>query len=1446
MDKAAVVATADEPPLTKSTDSDACVDEIECFPKQYDCRNNPIVADSYSKFEEEMIAIHMKELETKNVTVEQQQKLIQQQTQMTQEQYNNKLAITKLMIRQMNHHHHLQEQKYMHEIHSLRELFNLSEQQWKGRMNTMDEQLRQQQMNHAEIISELRNEVQQYNAQNQIFAAESKKTADDFEMARLELNELIESNQTIIHSLETKIDKQSNDLFAIRADTSAEKEEMELMVQSWMTQCEVLQQQVQDFQLDLTSAKTGIKDTSTMQDEIKASVEKMGQTYENVIEHVMEQIQEQSELQNTNYNHFQETQNKLQQVLEELDLTTKEKFGQIETNTTIHAGKMGSLDELYEKVNGTLVTLNQSLTTTDGHVADLKESMTAHTTTQAKIQVDVTGLQSIVAKLADASNNRFVRMESTFEGEINSVKDIKKEMLAALDANQERAKMIDSKIVIHSIQLGEISKEMKNMDTDISVMKDQHQSTQNECIELSSKIEIQNESQRLVNENVTKSITSLQSSSKDVEVRTSTIEKCIDTMTTRMDQFHADHSTTRGNFLEQHQNMETTVTDQLKVLAQQIDAIQKSTHVDIRNVADTLDKQIKVHQRKIEEYEAMLKILSAHSESTIHKHESIDANLSLLQAGISDTKQCIQKVDQEITLQLNEHITYAKSQLQHITDDVIPQQQESNNLLRARFVAMEGTVRDKQEKTSKETLARFDQLNENFATMNNTIDEICTAQEGTSTDFLEMKQSIEKLESDLGAVNESYSLEMARRSELQTKLCEIESSVEQQSAKAIEIEAALDSHVTETCKNQERLNMELNRSLTQVLSLSHMKEAMMKQITDCLTNLTVLDASKAEHAKKLTDLSMEMADHDAKIQTMSEENISKLRKTEDTLESYRVALDALKLDVQKQREVQKGVNDFVSESVASCTVSISAIDKRAISFDSQLDDIASNLLNHIKSSDEQMTKVLSSLEQMDDNRKNIELKLNESDLSMRDYQAKISQDTTKLQSFANDLKSTIDRHSDRLKTAKDARVVIRNDLKTLVDSMNEQFENVRSQVTEGKEKLSKYSESMMQTREELLAQIRDEPIGRGVDDDSLTKLEFLAGRVKLISENSKSVQEKVAALQDEFEQWKKNIDERMTIQINEVATKMEYTTGKFKATSDKTKQNHESIVEMQNTIAMYKSDQDHIEKTTELIEGIATKLDFLAGKLKTLNEQSKSTTVTIQTLENEVSQINKRQSEQQEQLKVELNEHEQVLTSAMASTISDAVNESVDDLQKEFKALNVAFEEVKAQRQLQREIPPQIIEDMRKEIDTMTQQLQAIELEQRAMKGTPPPLETALLPTTSAALVNQLKTDVDQLTFRVEQNANEINKTKAANEILANEVHGIQNRGEKYKKAMMKQHGQLKEFVSVTPTVKRTTGSHKVTVSASYHDSEAEEFHEARDSEDVHYSSSQIDHRDPE
>ena len=394
--------------------------------------------------------------------------------------------------------------------------------------------------------------------------------------------------------------------------------------------------------------------------------------------------------------------------------------------------------------------------------------------------------------------------------------------------------------------------------------------------------------------------------------------------------------------------------------------------------------------------------------------------------------------------------------------------------------------------------------------------------------------------------------------------------------------------------------------------------------------------------------------------------------------------------------------------------------------------------------------------------------------------------------------------------------------------MNEQLECVRGQMTENKDNFSTYLESMIQSHDELFC--------AGDDNETLLKVDLLAGRFKALNDNSKSMNETIAALQNDFGQWKNNTDQEMTSRLTEMMSKLEYITGKFKAMNDKAKQNYDSIIQMQDDMAKYKDEQDNNEKTTDLIEEISTKIDYLDGKFKSLNDNSKTTTATMQSLQEQVTQMSKQHTLEQELVKDKIKKNEQSISSAMASIPSeaaiklaeDAHNDTFRKLLAEFSDLKLAFEEIKSQQKVSDKPGNTILEDqvhvgkigdMKNEIDKIYAKIQNIELmQQTAQKAIPAQVDSSALP-------------VAQFSGQKKQYAEEgIN------------VHGIYDRQVTLRKGVAKHHGQLNEMMHVTPNVKRSNPSEIQT----YEIDEVEVYHEARDAEEIISDSSPVESRDQE
>jgi nucleoside 2-deoxyribosyltransferase len=144
--------------------------------------------------------------------------------------------------------------------------------------------------------------------------------------------------------------------------------------------------------------------------------------------------------------------------------------------------------------------------------------------------------------------------------------------------------------------------------------------------------------------------------------------------------------------------------------------------------------------------------------------------------------------------------------------------------------------------------------------------------------------------------------------------------------------------------------------------------------------------------------------------------------------------------------------------------------------------------------------------------KEIHTMLDQCELQHNDLQSKWDASDIKIRQRSMDADAGlactdgVDRHDDSLKTAKEARLVIRKDVKKLVESMNQQCDQLRHQIDEQKE----------------WCQNRDTIWNKNEHDAQQTKLEmtaklvYLAGRFKTLHEKLKEINENIVGIQNEI------------------------------------------------------------------------------------------------------------------------------------------------------------------------------------------------------------------------------------------------------------------------------------------------------------------------------------------
>jgi hypothetical protein len=82
------------------------------------------------------------------------------------------------------------------------------------------------------------------------------------------------------------------------------------------------------------------------------------------------------------------------------------------------------------------------------------------------------------------------------------------------------------------------------------------------------------------------------------------------------------------------------------------------------------------------------------------------------------------------------------------------------------------------------------------------------------------------------------------------------------------------------------------------------------------------------------------------LAAMQDETTIHQRNVDQLLEHSQQSLTTLSFKLQKEREVQKGVNGYISESFASCSTSLADMDQRTKENTARLDDVSNRMVEH--------------------------------------------------------------------------------------------------------------------------------------------------------------------------------------------------------------------------------------------------------------------------------------------------------------------------------------------------------------------------------------------------------------------------------------------------------------------------------------------------------------------
>lgn len=1192
------------------------------------------------------IAILKEELKTSEHDYHSKRAILEQEVAGNEIKYKNKIALFQNKFTALSEETRVSETNYKNEVAMVKEQLAATEQTWHSRLDRLeqslvlqkdsrdqeiatlvqhiqnqadelkvaraDTEMVKQSMTKEYLMLHMRFEVVQRTSEKRAKEAEEAKA--DFDRARFELNETLNKRHAAFRGLQKKMEEHAADILAVRDDGSADKEELEAMIQSWMGQHDILNNQVQELAQELKAAKEDILLATDERDDTIKSVQKMGQTWENLFENVLEQVQEQAD-EHKSFTALQGASNKaMEEKVNTHNTMFDDKLLDIELRLD-EQKKLISQNHHEKEVNAReIIALHQIMGASDEQTSNLERRVTEQAKAQSSAQVEFDGLNTVVEKLAEANSSRLYRLETDTEREFKELAGMKETLLSTLDDNTNRVKAVDNKIVIHSIQLGEMAQEIKQQGYEQTAMKCVNEKTQRDTTQIleSRKAEFDAlESQLLkevgdqkgVNNDLYKLLVDCTTATAEVDKKSAQLANNLADLAKRMDEQADEHNATRGDFEEGHISLGERIEERIVDVAKLMLQAKTQSKAELEAVKDEFKTTLQEHNASLTLHDAKLTTFGPQIQQLIQesKGHADDQNVAKEARAVirSDLKQLMAVMyeeDEKLRGQIENQGEVLKSKLAELLGAFAEHEQEHQKM-EIRVAKTDAATTDRQETALREMSSKMDVAQSHFEKLKTEVEEQTEAQllanearEAITTDLAKLSEAVE-------GHSENLSLKIEEHfADLKSKQRDLSVVLDKNEEEQRQLEAKLEKYNAEVREQQEVALRDIGAKMSATQSSLDDLQLKVGKQGDALK--TAKDA-RVVIRNDLKQLINTMHSQDGKLGRQIEETAAYLKQKrivfKTLLAKHEAEHSALEAKVEQYNAASKEHHVTVVQDVdAKLGLAKSNADELKCKAEKQIDDQSLAIGQFALQSD---------LEKLAE--------------ASRQQHEKLACQTDELvanlRAQHNELKVNCDKHE------------------------------VEQQELESK--LEKYSAAAKEEQTTLLRDIVAKV------DGSLLHADKLTSEVEQLSKTQAAIQ---SALQKE--------------RVEQHADMLKAATTEIQTNKAEIEQKMESI-----STALHDNVNDRIQCMEQKLDGWTSQFNDLVRQVETHTDETKATKQQVETFQNEMERLTETQMSQFEHLLYEVNQQADELEAAKASMPS-IVGDVGDGLAQQTKYLVTKFE----------------------------------------------------------------------------------------------------------------------------------------------------------------------------
>jgi chromosome segregation ATPase len=794
------------------------------------------------------IAILKEELKASEDSYHSKRAMLEEEAQDNRLKYKEKVGSFQTKFAALADETRRNETKYATQVQQVSDQLKRTEQAWWERLEQLESTLAvQKQCHDEEIVTLLRHirhqteelqsvregseqtqqaltqEYQFLHRQLEQLQRTSEKRHGDTEAARRQLEQAQAELVSTLHQRTLTLEQvqqtstsQASDIQVLRSEAGADKEELELMIQSWITQHEQLNTQVQQQAQQWHVTQQELQSAATERDGTRQSVQKLGQTWETLFEHLVEQVQDQASEHRALAEQCDGSHQALSDKLATHRTAIDEQFWNVEQRGDEQGRLLQTLQATSGKHTSEIATLSQSTNAASVRIAAVQTQLHHQSKEQAATNTNLAALQGQVSQLATSMKERFGRVESTMDSKFSAVTAIQESLQQELVEQSGRIETLQETVGRHENQLDSVS-------VQIHTQRDQHaaleQSSHDRNIAthqmlgaqqsnldaLSDQLQSHAQQQSDWRDAMQVALASQSNSTEAVDHKVDQVVTHVSQLETRLEQQAQHHETTRGDLATGHDSLVQRIAEGMVQARTMVESLQNQAAADLESTKAALTAELKEHQTSLTVHDAKLMTFGPQIQQLVHQV----SEQGTAQTKASEAHALIRDDLQQLRTELDEQDSKLRSQLEDQTislngrlgelHSVLDSHDQRHGNLEMRVTEIDTSARERQETAVRDIESKMEEARARFQELQSQVQEHAVAHTVTNADCTAIKADLLQLAGEMKDETKTISSKIEQHvTDLKAKHHTLSNALSQQVAEHQSLDLKLEKYNAET------------------------------------------------------------------------------------------------------------------------------------------------------------------------------------------------------------------------------------------------------------------------------------------------------------------------------------------------------------------------------------------------------------------------------------------------------------------------------------------------------------------------------------------------------------------------------------------------------------------------------------------------------------------------